>query len=117
MNVFPTSLNPALEAAILQAIKAVSQYVIENEAEFISSSRPYGMRANPSQLTTDSRKLTKPRNEWLNWMQRYRSSYDSAISGLLLGAMAQRMIQQHDEEQLCAENDRGIAGTDTRGRS
>lgn len=75
MNVFPTSLKPLLwKRRFCRQSKRSANMSLRTKQSLFPSSRPYGMRANPSQPTTDSRKLTKPRNEWLNWMQRYRSS-------------------------------------------
>ena len=75
MNVFPTSLKPLLwKRRFCRQSKRSANMSLRTKQSLFPSSRLYGMRANPSQPTTDSRKLTKPRNEWLNWMQRYRSS-------------------------------------------
>ena len=93
-----------LEAAILQAIQAVSKYVLENEDRiYFSSSKPFGMSSRPEQQTTAIRNLPKQRSEWLNWTKKINKLYESTLSGLLPERQAQRMIQQYDEEQILLE--------------
>ena len=64
----------ALEAAILQAIKAVSQYVIENEAEFISQLKTVWNESKSKSANNGQQEIDEAKKRMLNWMQRYRSS-------------------------------------------
>ena len=93
----------ALEAAILQAIKAVSQYVIENEAEFISQLKTVWNENKSNSANNGQQEIDEPKTRWAELDAKIQQLYDSAISGLLPERQAQRMIQQYDEEQLMLE--------------
>ena len=90
----------ALEAAILQAIKAVSQYVIENEAEFISQLKTVWNENKSKSANNGQQEIDEAKKRMAELDAKIQKLYDSAISGLLPERQAQRMIQQYDEEQL-----------------
>ena len=93
----------ALEAAILQAIKAVSQYVIENEAEFISQLKTVWNESKSKSANNGQQEIDEAKKRMAELDAKIQKLYDSAISGLLPERQAQRMIQQYDEEQLMLE--------------
>ena len=93
----------ALEAAILQAIKAVSQYVIENEAEFISQLKTVWNENKSKSANNGQQEIDEAKKRMAELDAKIQKLYDSAISGLLPERQAQRMIQQYDEEQLMLE--------------
>ena len=93
----------ALEAAILQAIKSVSKYVIENEAEFVSQLKAVWNESRSRSAANGQQELDEAKTRMAELDARIQQLYDSAISGLLPERQAQRMIQQYDEEQLVLE--------------
>ena len=93
----------ALEAAILQAIKAVSKYVIENEAEFVAQLKAVWNESRSRSAANGQQELDEAKARMAELDARIQQLYDSAISGLLPERQAQRMIQQYDEEQLVLE--------------
>ena len=93
----------ALEAAILQAIKAVSKYVIENEAEFVSQLKAVWNESKSRSAANGQQELDEAKTRMVELDAKIQQLYDSAISGLLPERQAQRMIQQYDEEQLVLE--------------
>ena len=93
----------ALEAAILQAIKAVSQYVIDNEAEFISQLKTVWNESKSKSAHNGQQEIDEAKKRMAELDAKIQKLYDSAISGLLPERQAQRMIQQYDEEQLMLE--------------
>ena len=93
----------ALEAAILQAIKAVSKHVIENEAEFVAQLKSVWNESRSRSAANGQQELDEAKTRMAELDARIQQLYDSAISGLLPERQAQRMIQQYDEEQLVLE--------------
>ena len=93
----------ALEAAILQAIKAVSKYVIENEAEFVAQLKAVWNESRSRSAANGQQELDEAKTRMADLDAKIQQLYDSAISGLLPERQAQRMIQQYDEEQLVLE--------------
>ena len=77
----------ALEAAILQAIKAVSQYVIENEAEFISQLKTV-WNENKSKSANNGQQEIDEANqiEWVRQMNACVAQAEEAIKGELIYA-------------------------------
>ena len=92
-----------LEAAILQAIKAVSKYVIENEAEFVAQLKAVWNESRSRSAANGQQELDEAKTRMAELDAKIQQLYDSAISGLLPERQAQRMIQQYDEEQLVLE--------------
>ena len=93
----------ALEAAILQAIKAVSKYVIESEAEFVAQLKAVWNESRSRSAANGQQELDEAKTRMAELDAKIQQLYDSAISGLLPERQAQRMIQQYDEEQLVLE--------------
>lgn len=73
----------ALEAAILQAIKAVSQYVIENEAEFISQLKTVWNESKSKSANNGQQEIDEAKKRMAELDAKIQKLYDSAISGLL----------------------------------
>lgn len=93
----------ALEAAILQAIRAVSKYVIENEAEFIAQLKAVWNESKSRSAANGQQELDAAKKRVAELDAKIQKLYDSTISGLLPERQAQRMIQQYDEEQIVLE--------------
>ena len=93
----------ALEAAILQAIKTVSKYAIENEAEFISQLKTVWNESKSKSAVNGRQELDEAKKRVAELGAKIQKLYDSTISGLLPERQAQRMIQQYDEEQIVLE--------------
>ena len=93
----------ALEAAILQAVKAVGKYVIENEAEFVAQLKAVWNESRSRSAANGQQELDEAKARMAELDAKIQQLYDSAISGLLPERQAQRMIQQYDEEQLVLE--------------
>lgn len=92
-----------LESAISQAIQAVSRYVLENEAEFISQLKAVWNENKNRYTDTGQQELeqaTRRMNELDGLIQ---NIYESSVKGVLPERQAQRMIQQYDEEQILLE--------------
>ena len=92
-----------LESVISQAIQAVSRYVLENEAEFISQLKAVWNENKNRHTDTGQQELeqaTKRMNELDGLIQ---NIYESSVKGVLPERQAQRMIQQYDEEQILLE--------------
>ena len=87
----------------MQAIKAVSQYVIENEAEFISQLKTVWNESKSKSANNGQQEIDEAKKRMAELDAKIQKLYDSAISGLLPERQAQRMIQQYDEEQLMLE--------------
>ena len=100
---FPDFLVAHQMKRILQAIKAVSQYVIENEAEFISQLKTVWNESKSKSANNGQQEIDEAKKRMAELDAKIQKLYDSAISGLLPERQAQRMIQQYDEEQLMLE--------------
>ena len=93
----------ALEAAILQAIKAVSKYVIENEAEFVAQLKAVWNEQQTKTADNGQQELAEAKKRIADLDEKINKLYESSVNGLLPERQAQRMIQQYDEEQLVLE--------------
>ena len=93
-----------LETAILQAIRSVSQYVLENEAEFIDQLKTVWNEHQVLAVDTGQQELAEARKRITELDEKISKLYESTVNGLLPERQAQRMIQQYDEEQLALEN-------------
>ena len=93
----------ALEAAILQAIKAVSKYVIENEAEFVAQLKAVWNESRSRSVANGQQELAEAKKRIADLDEKINKLYESSVNGLLPERQAQRMIQQYDEEQLVLE--------------
>ena len=92
-----------LEAAILQAIQAVSKYVLENEDEFIQQLKVVWNEQQTRTANNGYQELAEAKKRMAELDEKINKLYESTLSGLLPERQAQRMIQQYDEEQLVLE--------------
>ena len=92
-----------LEAAILQAIQAVSKYVLENEDEFIQQLKVVWNEHQTRTANNGYQELAEAKKRMAELDEKINKLYESTMSGLLPERQAQRMIQQYDEEQILLE--------------
>ena len=92
-----------LEAAILQAIQAVSKYVLENEDEFIQQLKVVWNEQQTRTANNGYQELAEAKKRMAELDEKINKLYESTLSGLLPERQAQRMIQQYDEEQILLE--------------
>ena len=92
-----------LEAAILQAIQAVSKYVLENEDEFIQQLKAVWNEQQTRTANNGYQELAEAKKRMAELDEKINKLYESTLSGLLPERQAQRMIQQYDEEQILLE--------------
>ena len=92
-----------LETAILQAIQAVSKYVLENEDEFIQQLKAVWNEQQTRTANNGYQELAEAKKRMAELDEKINKLYESTLSGLLPERQAQRMIQQYDEEQILLE--------------
>ena len=92
-----------LEAAILQAIQAVSKYVLENQTEFIDQLRAVWNENKARNSDIGQQELEQSLKRMTELDNLIQNLYESSVRGTLPERQAQRMIQQYDEEQLLLE--------------
>lgn len=92
-----------LEAVILQAIQAVSKYVLENEAEFVAQLKSIWNENQSKNTDSGQRELEEARKRMAELDTMIQNLYESSVKGVLPERQAQRMIQQYDEEQILLE--------------
>lgn len=92
-----------LEAAILQAIQAVSKYVLENEDEFIAQLRAVWNENKAKHTDVGQQELEQSLKRMAELDTLIQNLYESSVKGTLPERQAQRMIQQYDEEQILLE--------------
>lgn len=100
---FPLCKTSVLEAAILQAIQAVSKYVLENEDEFIQQLKAVWNEQQTRTANNGYQELAEAKKRMTELDEKINKLYESTLSGLLPERQAQRMIQQYDEEQILLE--------------
>ncbi|MEE0763644.1 MAG: recombinase family protein [Akkermansia sp.] len=92
-----------LETAILQAIQAVSKYVLENEDEFISQLKAVWNDNKSKHTDLGQQELDQAVKRMAELDTLIQNLYESSVKGTLPERQAQRMIQQYDEEQILLE--------------
>lgn len=92
-----------LEAAILQAIQAVSKYVLENEEEFIAQLKAVWSENKSKHTDIGQQELEQAMKRMTELDNLIQNLYESSVKGTLPERQAQRMIQQYDEEQILLE--------------
>ncbi len=92
-----------LEAAILQAIQAVSKYVLENEDEFIFQLKAVWNDNKSKHTDLGQQELDQAVKRMAELDTLIQNLYESSVKGTLPERQAQRMIQQYDEEQILLE--------------
>ena len=93
-----------LEKVILQAIRAVSKYVLENEEEFISQMQTLWHEKQEKSADTGKQELDEAQKRMSELDRMIQNLYENSLKGLLPERQAQRLIQQYDEEQILLEN-------------
>ena len=93
-----------LEAAILQAIQAVSKYVLENEDEFIQQLKVVWNEQQTRTANNGYQELAEAKKRMAELDEKINKLYESTLSGLLPERQAQRMHSRDfrtvHEEQL-----------------
>ena len=92
-----------LEAAILQAVQAVSKYVLENEEEFIAQLKAVWNDNRAKHTDIEQQELEQAIKRMTELDTLIQNLYESSVKGTLPERQAQRMIQQYDEEQILLE--------------
>lgn len=92
-----------LEAAILQAVQAVSKYVLENEEEFITQLKAVWNDNRAKHTDIEQQELDQAIKRMTELDTLIQNLYESSVKGTLPERQAQRMIQQYDEEQILLE--------------
>lgn len=90
-------------AAILQAIQAVSKYVLENEEEFIAQLKAVWSENKSKHTDIGQQELEQAMKRMTELDNLIQNLYESSVKGTLPERQAQRMIQQYDEEQILLE--------------
>ena len=94
----------ALEAAILRAVQVVSQYVIENEAEFTKQLQTQWDSQQTETVSIDKKALTTAQKRIAELDILIKGLYESNMTGKRPERQFRKLINQYDEEQLTLEN-------------
>ena len=100
---FNVAITVTKVAAILQAIQAVSKYVLENEDEFISQLKAVWNDNKSKHTDLGQQELDQAAKRMAELDTLIQNLYESSVKGTLPERQAQRMIQQYDEEQILLE--------------
>lgn len=89
-----------LESLILAAVQGVSQYVLENEAEFIEQIKSQWNAQQKQSFTEDKKELlsVKKRIDELDVL--IKSLYENSIIGKIPERQCQKLMAQYDTEQM-----------------
>ena len=88
-----------LEAAILQAVQAVSGYVLEDEDRFIDQLMEQWELKQTQSSSEDKKELAAAKRRMSELDNLIKGLYESQISGKLPERQVQKLIVQYDEEQ------------------
>ena len=88
-----------LEAAILQAVQAVSGYVLEDEDRFIGQLMEQWELKQTQSSSEDKKELAAAKRRMSELDNLIKGLYESQISGKLPERQVQKLIVQYDEEQ------------------
>lgn len=94
----------ALETAILRAVQVVSQYVIENEAEFTKQLQVQWNSQQTETVSIDKKALTIAKKRIAELDILIKGLYESNMTGKIPERQFRKLINQYDEEQLTLEN-------------
>lgn len=92
-----------LEAAILQAVQAVSGYVLEDEDRFIDQLMEQWELKQTQATSDDKKELAAAKRRMSELDSLIKGLYESQISGKLPERQVQKLIVQYDEEQARLE--------------
>ena len=93
-----------LEAAILKAVQAVSEHVLENEDGFVDQLMEQWNLKQQQSSADDKKELAEARKRLKELDDLIQGLFESKVKGTLPERQAQRLITQYDEEQLQLES-------------
>ena len=93
-----------LEAAILKAVQAVSEHVLENEDGFVDQLMEQWDLKQQQSSADDKKELAEARKRLKELDDLIQGLFESQVKGTLPERQAQRLISQYDEEQLQLES-------------
>ena len=93
-----------LEAAILKAVQAVSEHVLENEDGFVNQLMEQWNLKQQQSSADDKKELSEARKRLKELDDLIQGLFESQVKGTLPERQAQRLITQYDEEQLQLES-------------
>ena len=93
-----------LEAAILQAVQAVSGYVLEDEDRFVDQLMDQWEMKQTQSSSEDKKELDAAKRRMSELDTLIKGLYESQISGKLPERQVQKLIVQYDEEQARLED-------------
>ena len=93
-----------LEAALLKAVQSVSNFVLEDEEEFLEQLREQWNMQQQQLSGADRKELVQAKRRIEELDVLIRGLYESHILGNLPDRQYQRMMVQYDDEQIVLEN-------------
>lgn len=93
----------AVETAILQAIRMVSKYAIEDQEEFIAKLQAQWEMQQSQTCDAEQKELTNAEKRISELDSLIKKLYESSVLGKLPERQIQRLMNQYDEEQLILE--------------
>lgn len=93
-----------LEAAILKAVQAVSEHVLENEDGFVDQLMEQWDLKQQQSSADDKKELAEARKRLKELDDLIQGLFESQVKGTLPERQAQRLISQYDGEQLQLES-------------
>ena len=93
-----------LEAAILQATKLVTSYVLQNEDAFVSELMEQWESRQQQFSSDDKKELANAKNRLTELDSLIQGLYENQIKGIMSERQTQRLMAQYDQEQFSIEN-------------
>ena len=93
-----------MEAALLKAVQAVSQYVLEDEDAFIDQLMTQWELKQAKNSSDEQKELTAARKRISEIDTLIKGLYESQISGSMPERQVQKLIRQYDEEESQLES-------------
>ena len=93
-----------LEAAILQAVQAVSAYVLEDEAGFVDRFMEQWELKQKQTSSKDRKELAAAKKRLTELDNLIQNLYEQQIGGMMPERQVQRLIAKYDEEQIALES-------------
>ena len=94
----------ALEAALLKAVQAVSQFVLEDEDAFIDQLMTQWELKQAKTTSEEQNELAAAKRRITELDNLIRGLYESQINGTMPERQVQKLIRQYDEEQTQVES-------------
>ena len=92
-----------LEAAILEATKLVSRYVLKDEAAFVSELMEQWEAKQQILSSDDKKELARSKNRLTELDTLIQGLYENQIKGIMPERQIQRLMSQYDNEQMSLE--------------